>query len=60
MKRKITFKGPAYYPNDVWATMNREDQDRAILSWCIVTRLSTAPIPVLEFIHAFLKEGERS
>lgn len=55
MKRKLTFKGPVYYPDDVWATMTREEQDRAILSWSIVTKLETAPIPVLEVVHAFMR-----
>jgi len=58
-KRKLTFKGPSYYPNEVWATMTKEEQDRAILSWLIVTRLETAPIRELEFVHAFLNAGER-
>lgn len=52
--KKYELKNPSCMGDEAWEALSAEKKDRAILSWLIVLKLSTAQIRDLQFCRAYL------
>ena len=56
--KKYELKNPYCMGDEAWEALTEEEKDRAILSWLIVIKLSTAHIRDLQFCRAYLASAE--
>lgn len=55
----ILREGEALMDDATFSGLSTEEQNRLVLSRLIATKLPDATLPELEFIHGFLRAGEK-